>query len=441
MIPQFDHKWHGCFGAVARRMTMAIALSITSFAASAQTVCDSTEVRFRQSVSELDTTFAGNGARLRRMTRSLDGIADSAAVYRLKSVRVVGAASPEGTVSFNRELSQRRAESIFDYFACCDIDTGSLSFDFVGRDWAGLLRLVSEDPSVPFRDQVLKIVESVIAAGSSDAAIGNNALARLKKLAGGSAYNYIYNRLFPQLRMSRLFVEYEQISRPLPPVVDMPEPQFADTLLEPDAVIEREIIEDFIPAVRSDQRRPFYMALKTNMLSDALALPNIEAEFYLGRGWSLGAEWTYGWWAHDSRHRYWRAYGGDIALRRWIGHAAEEKPLTGHHLGVYAGVVTYDFEFGHTGYMGGNPGGNIFDRCNYYGGIEYGYSLPVGRRLNIDFTIGIGYLGGEYQKYIPCSSGEGYLWQSTHRIGWFGPTKAEISLVWLIGRDNVNRNK
>ena len=181
------------------------------------------------------------------------------------------------------------------------------------------------------------------------------------------------------------------------------------------------------------------MSLRTNMLYDLLALPTIGAEFYVGRNISVGAEWTYGWWKTDRKHRYWRAYGGNLIVRRWFGRKAEEKPLTGHHIGLYAGIFTYDFEFGGTGYMGGRPGATLWDRSMKTAGIEYGYSLPIAKRLNIDFTIGLGYIGGKYVKYEP--KGKGYAWNSTHRLTWFGPTKAEVSLVWLLGHENVNKKK
>ena len=65
------------------------------------------------------------------------------------------------------------------------------------------------------------------------------------------------------------------------------------------------------------------------------------------------------------------------------------------------------------------------------GGLEYGYSVPIGRTLNLDFGIGAGYLGGEYKVYEPIDNH--YVWKETRQRHWFGPTKAEISLVWLIG--------
>ena len=34
-----------------------------------------------------------------------------------------------------------------------------------------------------------------------------------------------------------------------------------------------------------------------------------------------------------------------------------------------------------------------------------------------------------------------YVWQTTKKRRWFGPTKAGISLVWLIGRGNYNEKK
>ena len=181
------------------------------------------------------------------------------------------------------------------------------------------------------------------------------------------------------------------------------------------------------------------MALKTNLLYYAALIPNLGAEFYVGRGWSVGGSWMYAWWNSDRKHNYWRIYGGELDIRKYFGRRAGEKPLTGHHLGLYGQMLTYDFELGGKGYMGGRPGGTLWDKMHWGVGLEYGYSLPVGRRLNLDFGIGVGYLGGEYWEYTPQD--DHYLWLRTKKRHWFGPTKAEVSLVWLIGRGNCNEKK
>ena len=122
-----------------------------------------------------------------------------------------------------------------------------------------------------------------------------------------------------------------------------------------------------------------------------------------------------------------------------FGKAAKEKPMTGHHLGLYASLFTYDFEVGGKGQIGGVPGGTLWDEMNYMGGLEYGYSLPIARRFNIDFTLGVGYIGGKYYEYTPIDGH--YVWQATKRRHFFGPTKLEVSLVWLIGYGNYNSKK
>ena len=131
-----------------------------------------------------------------------------------------------------------------------------------------------------------------------------------------------------------------------------------------------------------------------------------------------------------------RITAGDVSLRKYFGAMAAEKPLQGHHIGINAQMLTYDIEFGGKGYMGGKPGGTLWDRMNYTVGAEYGYSMPVARRLNIDFSLAAGYMGGRYYEYTPLDGH--YVWQATKNRKWIGPTKVEVSLVWLLGHGNYN---
>lgn len=179
------------------------------------------------------------------------------------------------------------------------------------------------------------------------------------------------------------------------------------------------------------------------MLFDAAAIPNIGVQFYLGNHWSIAANYMHAWWSKESKHRYWRIYGADVNVKWWFGNRSKAakstpagNPFSGHHIGAYIQALTYDFEWGGKAYMGGEPGGTIFDRPQIGLGFEYGYSLPVARRLNIDFSIGLGYLGGRVYEFQP--DGDRYLWISTKNKRWFGPTKLEVSLVWLFGRGNTN---
>lgn len=417
-----------------KRLLLILSISIAATIANccmADELCDSARVHFRQGKSALDTTLFNNGKQLDNL-RSKIQAAENDSLLSLKGITVIGAASPEGPVQLNYDLSEQRAHAIFDYLNVYEhFPDSAVSFKFLGRDWSGLRRLVENDMNVPDRTKVINLIDTIISSSTPDSEGDENAIYQLRTLGNGIPYNYLYQKLYPTLRESQVMVAYA-----LTPNLPLSSPKIAANM----AAIElKDIDTGIILPPTPCQCKPFYMDLKTNMLLDALALPNIGAEFYLGKNISLGANWMYGWWDRNNTHFYWRAYGGDITLRWWFGRQAHEKPLTGHHLGIYGGVVTYDFELGGTGYMGGLPHRTLWDRCNRFGGIEYGYSLPVARRLNIDFTIGIGYLGGKYLKYNP--QGKHYVWQSTHNLKWFGPTRAEISLVWLIGCDNYNIRK
>lgn len=205
------------------------------------------------------------------------------------------------------------------------------------------------------------------------------------------------------------------------------EPRSASLLLESGNLVSSVLVNQAF----SECNLPVYLSLQTNLLYDLLITPNVGVEFYLGKNFSVDANWHYAWWKNDNTHFYWRTYGGDLALRWWFGRNARLKPLTGHHVGIYGQMITYDFEFGRDGILG--------DRWSWAGGVEYGYSLPIAERLNLDFTLGFGYLWGEFYEYKPIDGH--YVWQATKHRRYMGPTKCEISLVWLLGCDNYNRNR
>lgn len=380
----------------------------------ADTAC--VRIFFKQGYSTFDPSYRGNGAALDSFLDNYRRLLQDS-MRRIRSIRISSNTSPEGSKAVNNRISRSRANNIETYlrnnynFPASLIDVSSQA-----EDWAGLIRLV-ENSDMPDRGQVLRILDGISYEPFVGGIGSNETKRRLQTLNGGRTWQYMLNRFFPELRNTRICALCEM------KIPEVPEP-VRDTVVRRDTVIVR----DTVVIVVEPDCKPFYMALKTNMLYDAALVPNIGAEFYVGRGWSLGADWMYAWWSSNKRHRYWRIYGGEIGVRKYFGRRAAVKPLTGHHLGLYLQGITYDFETGGTGYQ---------SDFSYGAGIEYGYSLPVGRRLNIDFGIGIGYLGGEYRKYTP--EDDCYVWQATKQRHWFGPTKAEISLVWLIGYGNYNK--
>ena len=169
--------------------------------------------------------------------------------------------------------------------------------------------------------------------------------------------------------------------------------------------------------------------LRTNLLYDAVLLPNIGMELGLSPRYSLVLNAGGNWLKFDSKHWYWRILSADIEGRYWLGNRSFDGNLQhqGHHVGVYGAVYRYDLEFGHKGQMG---------NFAYGGGISYGYSVPIGRRLSLDMSLGVGYIGGKYKEYEPQD--DCYVWLADKQRHYFGPTKAEVTLVWHIGTPGMH---
>lgn len=402
-----------------RHILFVVIILLCGTQAVGQEVSDSLRIHFQQSKSLFNESVAGNSmfwilGRFVGMAKRKD--------IEIVSVKIYGAASPEGGIDYNKGLSKRRADRIASYIS--EIGNGRIFPEVVavGRDWSGLYALAVDDCELPSREATLDLLCRL--AMPNDKESEDRMFAQLKVLDGGKPYRYMYSRLFPELRKAG--VKVVAVYR-IDDLVSDGRVSLETSFAEPNGIsisAKRDVMQEV-------RKKPWYVGVKTNMLYDAMLVPNGGLEIYLGKNWSIDAYWMYAWWKSDRVHNYWRTYGGDVELRKWLGSAAKRKPLTGHHIGAYAQIVTYDFELGGRGYLA--------DRWSYAAGMSYGYSLPVAKRLNIDFSIGLGYMGGEYKEYLPQDGH--YVWQSTKRRHWIGPTKAEISLVWLIGRGNTNKTK
>ena len=383
----------------------------------AQDLRDSLQTFYKVGSSRIDTLFMRNGESMssffqRNLTRFQHPD------FELVKVTVIGSSSPEGNLAFNESLALQRACSLADYLrGRLSLDDQQLVVTSAGVDWRKLTDLAMNAKELPNQQEVLDVLQKGYRH--------NERLWRLKRVNNRIPYRWMYKHLFPLLRQSQVVVCYEIKEKPIVKEVLPKEP-------EPVVVEVADTAETEVPMeLPVAEPKPFYWALKTNGLYDALLIPNVGVELYAGKQWSVAANWMYAWWSNTGKDNFWRIYGGDVEVRRWFGKKAEEKPLQGHHLGVYGQLLTYDFETGGRGYMA--------DKWNYTLGVSYGYSLPIAKRLNLDFTLGIGYWGGRYKEYLPVEGH--YVWQSTKNRRWFGPTKAEVSLVWLLGHDNENKQK
>ncbi|MDE6548579.1 MAG: DUF3575 domain-containing protein [Muribaculaceae bacterium] len=440
----------------------SILIVLTAISAFGATPADSVKVYFLAGHRLFDPSLGNNRE---AMDSFIKKVKEAKAEDNINYLTISGYASPEGASDANERLSRLRCDEIAKYINInAGIDSELIKTFADGVAWEELRNLVAEHPEMPSQERVLYILDHtpLWIYNREKTKIIDGKKKQLMDLAGGRVWNWMMENLFPDLRNAvavvlylkhqeaitditrqETFITDEIITEETNSIEEILQPVQPSPIDSTDLKVSNDL-KDFkdltpLPSNIPAKAKNFYMAVKTNMLYDAALVPNIGAEFYLGKNISLYGEWMYAWWDNNNRHRYWRVYGGDLGLRWWFGKKAHAKPLTGHHLGIYGGILTFDFETGDTGYLGGKPGGTLWDRWLLNTGVEYGYSLPVGKHINIDFSIGLGYMGGNYIKYYPFDND--YYFDKEYKMHYFGPTKAEISLVWLIGRGNTNVRK
>ena len=433
---------------MVKKIVMVVLMPTTLLAnAYAASIQDSlrTTIYFRPGYSLLELSYRDNAANMKALTQGIQTIKGNPCV-QLQHIRILSAASPEGNSALNKRVAKRRGERLRDYLKETLVLPDSIfTVSSAGEDWQGLAALIAKEKT-PWRNKALQIIRHTPEWVTRNGKVVDGRKRQLQNLDGGKAWRYMLDNHFYTLRTGAVVVcEVKTLAAESTPSAAEASQEQARHGAHAEASSEQARLE---PASQSPSSPPFpaipsqvhpepqsppvasYFALKSNLLYDALLVPNLSLEVSIGSGWTLGAGGMLAWWSKDAKHRYWRIYGGGLEIRKYFGTLSKSKPLQGHHLGIYGDFLTYDFEFGAKGYQ---------SKATYAAGIKYGYSHPIANRLNLDFALGIGYLHSNYKTYVPRDGC--YVYQETKKRKWLGPTQAEISLVWLLGKGNTNKKK
>ena len=343
------------------------------------------------------------------------------------SLVIFSYASPEGPYAFNQKLSQERGKAAREFL---------LQHLFQGREPAGLT--ISLQPTAENWDGLREEVQIRYHRADSsrvmeilDSPISNEKKKqRLKALDGGRSWRTIITDIMPHLRYatwSYVWIYPEAKQEPELEPEPTPEPQPAPTPL-PEPITDTRTIA----------------AIKTNLLYDAVTWLNlaVEVPIYKDR-FSLVYTHQFPWWrGGENRNEYCNRFlsiGGE--LRWWFRpqprepydrHVRRDK-LMGHYLGLYGMGGKWDFEWKRKFCYQGEF---------WSAGVSYGYSRPLGKRLNLELSASLGYANIPYRNYKP-SDDYGILLRNRKKTGtwhYVGPTRLEVSLVWpLLHRFTVKR--
>lgn len=402
-----------CLLLLAAIFIVACGCSSTAFARTSKdsTVVQKFLISYPINSTELYEDYLDNQQALKTIKRYF------IASPRIDSIVIYSYASPEGPYSTNKRLARERGENARKYLLenmaiLRQFPDSLIIVNPTAENWEGLQDLiVSYYPYADKQDVLQLLAREDISSEIKKA--------RLKKLNGGGPWRYIRSEVLPELRYATWVAEWVYVSK------------ISDTIpviksTNPVVLAEMQHRKQFSPTKQPVQTpvngSKTILALKTNLLYDVLSLANFSVELpFCQDHMSLLYYHQFPWWTWGkANNEFCTRFLSIGAEARWWFKTKDR--LNGHFLGTYAESGKYDFEYQRS---------ICYQGEFYTAGLSYGYAMPIGRNLNLEFSISAGYASIAYRGYTPSDDYE-ILWRDPDKVGrlqYLGPTKAQISLV------------
>lgn len=169
-------------------------------------------------------------------------------------------------------------------------------------------------------------------------------------------------------------------------------------------------------------------AVKTNLVSDALANANIGAEMTLAPRWSADFTGDFNFW-NLSHQRKWKHWLVQPEVRYWFCEAMGGHFVAAHLIGGEYNMGGLDMPFKFLGTDFHKLRDSRFQGWMAGAGVAYGYSWLLGKHWNLEAEIGIGYVYSRYDRFECAGCGRKVESGKSHH--YVGPTKAAVNLVYV----------
>ena len=330
----------------------------------------------------------------------------------IDSIAIYAYSSPEGSPKWNNWLAVKRAEAAKSFILSNDsiLQPENIILHPMGENWEGLYEELYANYHLLNRDAVLRIMRAKVGTETKKW--------RLQNLDGGYTYTWIIRNHMPRLRVATWICVYMQKPDFVAPVIEDYKPDLGtiriDTLPLP----------ELLPLPVAEKRKSTMFALKTNLLYDAVTALNAEVEVPIGKRFSVMVEDVFPWWkAGPNGNKYClQMWTMSVEPRWWFYRKGMNDRLQGHFVAPYVMSGKYDLQWDTS---------ICYRGYGWSAGLTYGYSMPLCKWLNMEFSMSIGYLSASYQHYQPSPDYE-HLYKDPDNAGrmtYVGPTKVKVSLV------------
>ena len=362
---------------------------------------DTLSIYFRVGSADYDPAYLDNGKRLEEYLSKIQSVLSHNEASSVK-ISCISSFSPEGKVDFNKRLAKKRSETGASLLAAIADGT---SVSEITTPWDDLLKILESDKGagVPFRDETIEIVRSIIE--------GNASYGDLKSFRGSKPWKYIVRNLFPYQRRCIISVSIDtppvpyvsSAFRPAAPVASVSAPQ---------VIIDRKVS----PLITLPNN--YFVGIKTNLLYDIASVTNVSVELGFAKHYSVELLGTFSPWDYGRETLQFRTALLQPEFRYWFSEG-----WTRHFVGLHA----------HLGWYNIAPGGKVrYQDHNGNSplvgvGLSYGYVVPFTSHWGAEFSVGAGYAYLSYDKFYNIHNGALFGTGEKH---YFGLTKLGASVYY-----------
>ena len=168
------------------------------------------------------------------------------------------------------------------------------------------------------------------------------------------------------------------------------------------------------------------ISLRANLLRWATLTPDLGLEWRICPSWGIAVNGSWTSWSWNDKDRRYALWEVAPEVRYYIG--KEKRGYLRYYIGKekrgYLGAMfkagEFNYKLSGTGKQGDLKGG----------GITGGYLLRLNDALSLDFSLALGYLNADYEKYEVINGVR--VRRGNDTKNWCGPVNAGVTLVWTL---------
>ncbi len=345
----------------------------------------------------------------------------------VKSVEFYSSVSPEGTVKFNKRLGKIRlitAERMVRERLHLGKEV-AISYDERYIPWHDyLLPAIKADSTVPYREQLLKLIYRPDNAKGKD-----NRRVNLKRTYGGKLWKVVEERYFDHIRKGGAIITIERtiFDDIAQTILTQPVAPRGGVEVSPEALSLP--ISNNEHSATSEKESHYALSAKTNVLGWGLGIMNIAAEIDFAKHWSLSLPIYYAAHNYFTPTIKFRTFATQPEIRYWI-----KENNMGFFAGAHFGVASYNIAVDGIKRYQDHAG-----KCPALGGgISIGYRMPLSKNRpnwQIEFTVGAGGYSLHYDTFYNVENGRLI---GSYRKTYWGIDNAAINISYKF---NLNKQK